>query len=41
MPAKSTRGKMTLAKQMCEVIPQHMVPKLARQHEIVARVNAG
>ena len=37
MPAKSTRGKMTLAKQMCEVIPQHMVPKLARQHEIDAR----
>lgn len=37
MPAKSTRRSMTLAKQICEQIPTHMVPKLAREHEIDAR----
>ena len=37
MPAKSTRGKMTLARQTCELIPSHMVPKLARKYKIDAR----
>ena len=37
MPAKSTRGKMTLVRQICELIPSHMVPNLARQHAIDAR----
>ena len=37
MPAKSTRGKMTLVRQTCELIPSHMVPKLAREYEIDAR----
>ena len=37
MPAKSTRGKMTVAKQICELIPPHVVPKLAREHGVEAR----
>lgn len=37
MPAKSTRGKMTLVRQTCELIPSHMVPKLAREYDIDAR----
>ena len=37
MPAKSTRGKMTLVRQICELIPSHLVPKLARDYEIDAR----
>ncbi len=37
MPAKSTRGKMTLVRQTCELIPSHMVPKLGREYEIDAR----
>ncbi len=37
MPAKSTRGKMTLVRQTCELIPSHLVPKLARDYEIDAR----
>ena len=37
MPAKSTRGNMTLMRQTCELIPAHLVPKLAREHEIDAR----
>lgn len=37
MPAKSTRGKMTVAKQICELIPPHLVPKLAREHGVQAR----
>ena len=37
MPAKSTRGKMTLVRQTCELIPTHLVPKLAREYEIDAR----
>ncbi len=34
MPAKSTSGSMTLAKQICEQIPGHVVPKLARKYGI-------
>ena len=37
MPAKSTRGKMTLVRQTCELIPSHMVPKLAKEYDIDAR----
>ena len=37
MPAKSTRGRMTLVRQTCELIPSHMVPKAARAYEIDAR----
>ncbi len=37
MPAKSTKGKMTLVRQTCELIPSHMVSKLAREYEIDAR----
>lgn len=37
MPAKSTRGKMTLVRQTCEIIPTHLVAKLARAHHIDAR----
>jgi len=37
MPAKSTRGKMTLVRQICELIPSHLVPQLAREFEIDAR----
>jgi hypothetical protein len=37
MPAKSTRGKMTLVRQTCELIPSHMVPKLEREYGIDAR----
>ena len=37
MPAKSTRGNMTLVRQICQLIPNHMVPKLAREYGIDAR----
>ncbi len=37
MPAKSTRGRISLAKQICELIPTHMVSNLARQHNIETR----
>jgi len=37
MPAKSTRGKMTLVRQTCELIPGHLVPKLAKGYAIDAR----
>ncbi len=37
MPAKSTKGKMTLVRQTCELIPSHLVPKVARDYEIDTR----
>ncbi len=37
MPARSTKGSMTLSKQICEQIPAHVVPKLARDYGIDAR----
>ena len=37
MLAKSTKGKMTLVRQTCELIPIHLVSKLAREYEIDAR----
>lgn len=37
MPAKPTKCSMTLAKQICEQIPAHVVPRLAREYDIDAR----
>jgi len=37
MPARTTRSNMTMAKQICELIPPHLVPKLARSFEIDTR----
>lgn len=37
MPAKSTKKSMTLAKQICELIPPHLVPKLAKRFEVSTR----
>ena len=37
MPAKTTRGNMTLVRQICEIIPNHLVPKLARRRGIHTR----
>lgn len=37
MPARTTKGSMTLAKQICEQIPAHLVPMLAREYSIDAR----
>ncbi len=37
MPAKSAKRKMTVAQQICEQIPPHAVPKLARQYGVDAR----
>jgi hypothetical protein len=37
MPAKSTRSKMALMQQVCELIPPQMVPKLAREFGVDAR----
>lgn len=37
MPAKSTRCKMTLVRQICELIPSHMVSSLAKKYAIDVR----
>lgn len=37
MPAKSTKSKMTLVRQTCELIPSHLVSKLAKEYKIDAR----
>lgn len=37
MPAKSTKGNMTLVRQICELIPSYLVPKLASEYAIDAR----
>lgn len=37
MPTRTTSGSMTLAKQLYEQIPAHVVPKLAREFGIDAR----
>jgi len=37
MPAKSARGRMTLVRQTCELIPSHLVPRLKREYQIDAR----
>ena len=30
----STRSKFTILRQLCQLIPSHMVSKLARKHEV-------
>lgn len=37
MPAKSAKTKSAIFRQVCEIIPPHMVSKLARKHEIKFR----
>lgn len=37
MPAKPTKSNMTLMRQICNLIPTHLVPKLAREHKIDSR----
>ncbi len=37
MPTKSTRSKDSIFRQLCEVIPPHLVPKLALKHNIKSR----
>lgn len=34
MPAKTTSKNMTILGQMCELIPTHLVPKLANNHDV-------
>jgi len=37
MPVKPAGGKHAIFRQVCELIPAHLVPKLARQHGIRSR----
>lgn len=37
MPAKPTRTNMTSLRQICELIPAHLVPTFAREHGVDAR----
>ena len=37
MPARTAGRKRTIFRQLCELIPSHLVPKLARKHGIKAR----
>jgi hypothetical protein len=37
MPAKSAKIKSAIFRQVCEIIPLHMVAKLARKHKIKLR----
>ena len=37
MPVKSAKKKSVIFRQVCELIPPHMVPKLARKHGIAFR----
>ena len=37
MPAKSARTKSAIFRQVCEIIPSHMVSKIARKYEIKFR----
>ena len=37
MPIKSTRSKVTIIRQLCELIPPFMVAKLATEHGIRSR----
>ena len=37
MPARPTKKNMTLLRQICELIPTHMVSKLAREHGVKTR----
>ena len=31
---KPTRGKVSLLRQLCNLIPNHLVPRLAREHSV-------
>lgn len=37
MPNRSTRKTPTIFRQICELIPAHLVPVIARKHEIASR----
>jgi hypothetical protein len=37
MPASTAGNKRAIFRQVCELIPPHLVPKLARKHEIKSR----
>ena len=37
MPVKSAGGQRAIFRQVCELIPSHLVPKLARKHGVQAR----
>lgn len=37
MPTKPTRCKFTIMRQLCDLIPRHMIPKLAREYRIQTR----
>ena len=37
MPASTAGGKRAIFRQVCELIPPHLVPKLAREHGIKSR----
>jgi hypothetical protein len=34
---KPTRGKFSLLRQLCNLIPNHLVPQLAREHAVEAK----
>lgn len=37
MPVKPAESKRAISRQVCEFIPPHLVPKLARKHGIKSR----
>lgn len=37
MPARTTKTNMTMIRQTCELIPPHLVPKLAREYHVDTR----
>jgi len=37
MPVKSARSNSVIFRQICELIPAHLVPKIAREHKIRSR----
>ena len=37
MPVKSAGGQRAIFRQVCELIPSHLVPKLARKHGVQSR----
>lgn len=34
MPVKSARSNSVIFRQICELIPAHLVPKIAREHGV-------
>ena len=41
MPVKPAGSKRAIFRQVCELIPPHLVPKLARKHEIQSWAKRG